>query len=1370
MLKLLFGGLVILGVLQVPPIVPRQPADETVMLRTHDPSLTKKSALETYPPEARGYPSDLMRTKEFRQRFHVTKDKKSHGFDNPGEFFRLHQEIRTRSTEPAPSYPPNYRMIELEKARARAHKGTRLDWVDRGPANVSGRTRAIVVDPADPTNNTWFAGAVAGGIWKTTDAGQSWENTTPNLPNLSIAAMVMAPSNQNVLYAGSGEGFYNIDAVRGDGIMKSTDRGVTWAQLPASVAFSSVNRIIVDPSNENILLAAVQANRNDAGVNPLSRIYKSIDGGDSWYVVYDDPSFRRIQHIIADPDSFSVQYASVNALGVIKSIDAGETWTTVLNISSTGGTRLELAMAPSDHDVVYAALDRTGFWSRLYRSEDAGATWVNLDTEGGSVPNWLGSQGWYDNTIAVNPYDPDEVFLGGINLWKRFTSSEGILDVQENGTDAFMTMYPWGGFNNSGVGTGFDFAAALQIPYAPFGLDDDDWTSVEIRFGPGLFQKGHRFTYDPTGQNPPACQGLTDVPFQVWDTDSNLQLAVSFFDHDSDGVFELVPLPNPQDPSLTFCCIHALPYDATNPDPIIMTNDVGFFYKNTYVFWPLLAPGSVWDPQNLPTSDLAIIWGDTGAPVPTFVQISSGYDPYTDTGTHVDHHNLTIIPIDEATGSFRIINGNDGGVYYSDDGGTTWLNTLNGYNTTQFYGVDKKHGADEYIGGMQDNGTWQSPVGVDASAASDWLYRIGGDGYETSWHYEDPSKILGGYQFNGLFRSTDGGASWVYVGDQVDNGAGYAPFVTKVGKTNSDPDLVYTVGVSGVWRSDDFGLTWRSAPIPASQLAMTNMTQVRPSPADTRIVWAGSRMNDPTQLSARILVSTDGGLSFTPTNSYTAETMGAITGLAVHPTDPQTAFVMFSFADAPKILRTTDLGQTWQDISGFGSATESDNGFPDVATYCVLVMPHDPNVLWAGTEIGLFESIDNGATWHYADNGIPAVSIWQLNITDDEVVAATHGLGIWTVSIPELPPPPVVTRVPRLGSLAQGVDGSLAIEVALRSPYDSTQVLVNDVVFATLPANADTTTVTTGYPVTQAMNLEVQAIAYRDGEAYLSAERQTSVTPVQQPQEGYANNFNNPSADFAGNGFTVREWPGFTSPAVHTAHPYPDAVELIYRLLVPIIVSADSAYIRFDEIAIVEPGDPGSEFGDPNFWDYVIVEGSSDGTTWLPLLDGYDARDDAAWLNSYNAGQGGNPSLFRERTIDIHETFAAGETILIRFRLYADDYVTGWGWVIDNLEIQQELPVDDAGGPLPREFLLTQNHPNPFSGSTTIAFALPTAADVSLRVYDLAGRVVTKLTDGRLKAGSYEVVWQAGGLASGTYLCRLEAGDFEHTIRMAVVK
>jgi photosystem II stability/assembly factor-like uncharacterized protein len=1342
----------------------------TVTVRSHDLGMTEKSELDVYPPEAAGYPSTLMRTKEFKRKFQITKDKKSHGFENPGEFFRLHQMIRTRGGKAAPEYPANYRLIELEKARRNAGSRQQLGWVERGPGNVSGRTRAIVVDPADADYNTWLAGAVSGGIWKTTDAGQSWVHKTADLPNLSISWMVMAPSNEDVLYAGTGEGFYNLDGVRGDGILKSTDRGETWAQLPNTIQFSAVNRVIVDPNDENTVLAAVQANLYDAANEPFSGIQKSTDGGGSWYSVYDEPNDNRVQDIVADPTDFSIQYASVNSMGLVKSTDEGETWVQNLDVSSSGGGRLELAIAPSDPQVVYATLDITGVASHLYQSTDAGSTWVDLATQGIAWPNWLGFQGWYDNTIAVSPYDSSDVYVGGINMWRKHEVTEGIIDVQENGTEAFLDLFPWGGYEGGGVGTGYQFAQAVGAPVVPFGLVHDDWTSVEVRFGPGRSQQAHWFAWNANPQNPPGYEDYVTVPFEVWDTTNDRQIMASFFDHDNDGEFNLLELLDPANPPNTFVFVHSIDYDDENPDFTVSTDEIGFFYKNTYVVWPLLASGATWDPGNLPESNLAIIYGDTGVPVASFEQISFGYDPYLDTGTHVDHHNITIIPLDEAAGTFRIVNGNDGGVYYSDDGGYTWLNTLNGYNTTQFYGVDKKPGADEYIGGMQDNGTWQSPVGENATAASDWLFRIGGDGYETSWHYEQPNKILGGSQFNGLQRSTDGGESWISIAHMVDNGQGDAPFVTKVGKTNSDPDLVFAVGVSGVWRSDNFGEVWTLASIPADQFAMTSMTQVKVSPVNPQVVWAGSKMNDPDFSQAVLQVSTDGGLTFAPTNWYTEVTLGSVTGMAVHPTDDQTAYALFSFSDAPKILRTTDLGESWEDISGFGCNPESDNGFPDVATYSLIVMPHDTDVIWAGTEVGLFESTDNGVSWHYADNGLPAVSIWQMNITDDQVVLATHGLGIWTLRIPELPPPPEVTRSPRLNRLVQGPDGFLKIDIDLRSPYDSTQVWLNNAVYTTLPANDDTQSVLVTQPVAEPMTVSSYLTAYKDGQTYRSPQFQTSVVPYQSPQTGYANNFDAGTDDFYGDGFSIATPAGFSTAAIHSEHPYQDEMNYTYLLQVPIVVDAADAFVSFDEIVIVEPGEPGTEFGDPQFWDYVIVEGTSTGLSWLPLLDGYDCRSDPAWLDAYDNAQSGDESLYRSRTIDLHETFAAGDTILIRFRLYSDALLHGWGWAIDDLEIQQTLGSGDQRASKPIEYRLSQNHPNPFKSNTTIAFGLPLADHVRLKVYDVVGREVATLIDGHLKAGNYEVAWAPGRLASGTYIYRLKTAQGERTRQMQLVR
>jgi hypothetical protein len=144
--------------------------------------------------------------------------------------------------------------------------------------------------------------------------------------------------------------------------------------------------------------------------------------------------------------------------------------------------------------------------------------------------------------------------------------------------------------------------------------------------------------------------------------------------------------------------------------------------------------------------------------------------------------------------------------------------------------------------------------------------------------------------------------------------------------------------------------------------------------------------------------------------------------------------------------------------------------------------------------------------------------------------------------------------------------------------------------------------------------------------------------------------------------------------------------------------------MSFDEIVLVEPGSKGTEFGDFEFWDYVIVEGSKDkGNTWLPLTDGYDSRKHQIWEDSFNSSIAdmnsttvGSSDLYINNQIDMlaNGNFSSGDTILIRFRLFSDPYSHGWGWAIDNLVIQSQLTTSDA-------VLSPGNirvYPNPFNG------------------------------------------------------------------------
>ena len=1207
--------------------------------------------------------------------------------DHPDLFAQFERDIRTRDGKTAPDYPMNYRIKQMLKTRnlsstrslRKVSQVQALSWVERGPGNVSGRTRAIVVDPDDPNFDTWFTGSVSGGIWKTTNTGQSWENLTPDLTNLATSTLVMASSNHDVLYAGTGEGFRNVDQVDGTGIWKSTDRGASWSQLASTAnnkMMQDITRIIVDPSDENTLLvSATPGFYYTAGANVVnSGIFRSTDGGVSWNMVYDAGS-SRVQDLISNPENFNTQYATVNGKGVIKSLDGGMTW----NDASNGigkVLRMEIAMAPTDTSTLYFSAEGGPSGSILYVTDDAASNWYALSDTTGVDKDWLGGQGWYDNCLAVDPYDKNSVYVGGVSIFRldriagTDTSAKQITSVDEDNISSFLSFVNWGGrYAGGGLDLGIVFHGL------PTSLNDTDYTTVEVRFGPGMHQKAHRFVFAANFEYP--YQDYVDVPFEVWDADHNRQLMVSFRDQDNSGTWN--PMDRATAPggiSREYVFINAVPYDSTKSDTNI-DKTAGMAYKNTYAFWPEAPMGTTFDPNNLPSSLIRINWGSFITKRLVATPIVDGYGQFggTSKGVHVDQHNITLVKTNIETQSFRLVNGNDGGVSYSDDKGQTFTQPRNGYNTTQFYGVDKMNGADRYIGGTQDNGSWLSPL--NPTDTSSWESTPGGDGFEAVWNYDDANQILESSQFNSIYKTTDDGNSW--AGASTANGlsdvGNNAPFITRLAKSKQDPDMVFAIGASGVWRSDDFASSWTLTPIGSDFSGTANFAQIKMSLANPQIVWTGNGMSS----SRHIFVSTDGGLTFNPINNYSTVPLGRNTNLETDPKKDSTAYALFSFAKAPKILKTTDLGQTWTDISGFGTDTVSSTGFPDVACYSLLVMPYDPNIIWVGTDIGIYQSTDGGGSWSYADNGLPAAAIWEMVIVNDEIVTATHGRGIWSVKIPELSgyEPPVVTKSPRLDPLAQNPSGMLVIPFALRSPYDSTLVMINQKVEAKLPSNSTVKDTSILYAVMMTKEDSVQVISYKDGIAYKSFERIADDKVLAQPQNSYANDFNLPSNDFASNGFAIDTVIGFNNGALQSPHPYADNNIYIAQLLVPIIVSSSNAALSYDDIAIVEPGDPGSVFGDSNFWDYVIVEGTKDGLNWKPLVDGYDSRADTTWYDAFVSKGAGDSTMYRNHILDLFKAFSAGDTILIRFRLFADAGYNGWGWAIDNLVIQgTPVPVE----------------------------------------------------------------------------------------------
>jgi hypothetical protein len=288
-----------------------------------------------------------------------------------------------------------------------------------------------------------------------------------------------------------------------------------------------------------------------------------------------------------------------------------------------------------------------------------------------------------------------------------------------------------------------------------------------------------------------------------------------------------------------------------------------------------------------------------------------------------------------------------------------------------------------------------------------------------------------------------------------------------------------------------------------------------------------------------------------------------------------------------------------------------------------------------------------------------------------------------------------------------------------------------------------------------------------------------SVGEIKSAVDIYENDFNTEFNDFLLQKFSFATPSNFSNPALHTSHPYEESgnnnksVEYFALLTYPIILDDTDARMKFDEIVLVEPGEDGTVFGDSEFWDYVIVEGSKDtGKAWFPLLPGYDSRINTIWnatynstINNGNSLASGASNMLREREIDLlaGDEFNGGDTILIRFRLYSDAFSFGWGWVIDNLRIQGDFSGIESS--------LFQDdnvwiYPNPVSDWVTIKGKLKTGiSKLNIVVTDILGRNVLVKEIETSNDEFYESI-NLSGLEPGMYLIHIKSDNIIHTLKI----
>ncbi|WP_444996531.1 hypothetical protein [Aliikangiella sp. IMCC44359] len=607
-------------------------------------------------------------------------------------------------------------------------------WQSIGPGNIGGRIRSFAFDPDN--SERIYAGAVSGGVWLTENAGQSWSPTDDFMANLSISTLIFDPNNSNIIYAGTGEGTFNVDQIRGLGIFKSEDKGVTWSALSStqnSSNFYWVNRLTM-LNNSSLLLAATHTG-----------IWASGDAGISWVKTHNG----RTNDIDVHPTDNNKLIAGKWGQALYSN-DGGQNWSQASGLDSLSYERIELAYAPSNPNIVYASIDKNS--GEIWKSSDGGQSYSLVN----SGKNFLGSQGWYANALWIDPFNENQIIVGGLDLWKSNDSGNTLNKISRwwlapssaHADHHFILEHPdYDGINNNQVYFAND-GGIYTAPDIQKVHDDVGWQELNNQLAITQFYGVS------VGSNGKVVGGTQDNGTLIYHGDSENWTEI----FSGDGGFSAF---DPIDPNYIYSeyvhlKIHRSINGGNTSEPIY---DQAMTAKSNFIAPFMLDPNN--EKRMLAGSHQLWVSNNVKQDTPEWQVIKSPIS---------NDSPISTINISPANSDIIYVGHNNGALYKTDDG-------------------------------TDDEPEWQLITTHDLPHR--FLTSIAIDPINTDTLYIS----FGGYEDNNLWKSTDAGATWI-----TSSGSGITALPSAPIKTISVHPIrnnqIYVGTEVGIFSSEDYGETW----------------------------------------------------------------------------------------------------------------------------------------------------------------------------------------------------------------------------------------------------------------------------------------------------------------------------------------------------------------------------------------------------------------------------------------------------------------------------------------------------------------------------------------------------------------------------------